>query len=838
MALTWARKMCVIFCPLDMKGLIGAATVMGSLMYGAGHCWNGMINMHLQQSSSDACPSDDQFLLQFDHVDVPNGTMAQRRYPPVALVECVADITQKHYKVRRLHLVIVDLWRPGKIHQAHVRSLTDELRRLQPSQHADCTTPLAPNAGKTPLHGRRFVYGYSLDGSDFPCYLLWPWRTRTSSFCLLESQTRRYVDLDQAGFLHPLGLRHFYDGFSLRAEVGIRSSALMAFQFQEEDVSSDLVLSHAAVVAKGWADHQEQPVDQTAPEADRRNVPDEIISVSDSEEDHESTNGGCSSHASCSSTSSEDESSASEPAVSEISVQHSMLEHAYQSIKDAFSTNNGQLVGGDGALNQLESLPFHWPLAKLTLPLKFGVNRLDGLVVGYLMELMATHSDPSSCRKQINSFAKTLTVRVATYLAKEIASLFRPVIHHPVMSLTDDDTLPLLTSEFWIRPVYEELLHAASRFNLSSGAELKRPTSNLVKIASHFKDKPCDMMNSGDQHTTMTDWLGADCPVDFLNVWFPAHWSPIVLRELHGREVAYRNEHMLWFDAPAQASEQERVANQRRDALRSRELHFHLGAMDGDKNLPTLIGKLKIDWLDFPVDDILHQFTTLKEGILRGVFKQKAARAWFGCRAEKAQVTVLLPGNCSFRTDMVDCMPHSWPKSFNIGRMQMGPLRAASFHKHRKFTRARHMWLFLKPDWRLLSSHMYTEWPGIHSYAEINDRLFVNPGRNDNIQDTQSKVKYASPVYWQWVQQWEYLGQFVDGQVSPVQIKMEDTLAEYRNNLCKEIAEIALHMPRGKKRWKTKEGTYQLKHPEDGEQAEQTMPTADEATFAEMLRDV
>ena len=39
-----------------------------------------------------------------------------------------------------------------------------------------------------------------------------------------------------------------------------------------------------------------------------------------------------------------------------------------------------------------------------------------------------------------------LTVRVATYLAQEIASLFRPALYHPVMSLTDDDTLPLLTS--------------------------------------------------------------------------------------------------------------------------------------------------------------------------------------------------------------------------------------------------------------------------------------------------------------------------------------------------------------------------------------------------------
>ena len=65
--------------------------------------------------------------------------------------------------------------------------------------------------------------------------------------------------------------------------------------------------------------------------------------------------------------SSDDASDTSEPAMSEVSVQHSMLEHANQSIQNAFSANNGQLVGGDGTLNQLELLPFHWPLAKLTL---------------------------------------------------------------------------------------------------------------------------------------------------------------------------------------------------------------------------------------------------------------------------------------------------------------------------------------------------------------------------------------------------------------------------------------------------------------------------------------
>ena len=182
-------------------------------------------------------------------------------------------------------------------------------------------------------------------------------------------------------------------------------------------------------------------------------------------------------------------------------------------------------------------------------------------------------------------------------------------------------------------------------------------------------------------------------------------------------------------------------------------------------------------------------------------------------------------------------MPHSWPKSFNIGRMQMGPVQANTFHLHRKFTRARHMWLSLQPNWRLLSSHMYTDWPGIHSYEEINDRLFVNPGRNDNIQDTSSKAQWYSPAHLQWVGQQEYMWQFVDAQVPPVRITMEDTLAEYRANLRVEEAEIAAHSsaPSGRKKWKTKEGIYQLKDPA---KPEQDVPTTDDAIYADMLRDV
>ena len=145
-ALTRARKVCVIFGPLYMKGIIGAATVMGSLMYGTGHCWKVMVNVHLRHPTLNDCPGDETFLQFFD----PNNGQAQRRYPPVALVESVSDVVIQRHKVRRLHLVIVDLWRPWKVNQKQVKLLTDMLRRLEPSLFPEGTTPMMPVVGKTP----------------------------------------------------------------------------------------------------------------------------------------------------------------------------------------------------------------------------------------------------------------------------------------------------------------------------------------------------------------------------------------------------------------------------------------------------------------------------------------------------------------------------------------------------------------------------------------------------------------------------------------------------------------------------------------------------------------
>ena len=56
-------------------------------------------------------------------------------------------------------------------------------------------------------------------------------------------------------------------------------------------------------------------------------------------------------------------------------------------------------------------------------------------------------------------------------------------------------------------------------------------------------------------------------------------------------------------------------------------------------------------------------------------------------------------------------------------------------------------------------------------------------------------------------------------------------------NLRVEQAEIAAHSSAtsGRKKWKTKDGVYQLKDPEKPEQA---VPATDDAMYADMLRDV
>ena len=180
-ALTRAKELCVILGPLDMLGLIGAATVVGSLMYGVGICWRQCLELHYQQRELET-GMDDEKMVQMLKSAGPCSDL-----PPLALAEIV-HLSDDEFIVRRLHLVIVDTWRQKWLVRNNVSQLRSSMRTEAAGPLTRNTTPIRLSAENgRQQHQVRFVYGYALDGSTYPCYCICPIRTEDRSFQLMDS---------------------------------------------------------------------------------------------------------------------------------------------------------------------------------------------------------------------------------------------------------------------------------------------------------------------------------------------------------------------------------------------------------------------------------------------------------------------------------------------------------------------------------------------------------------------------------------------------------------------------------------------------------------------------
>ena len=123
-----------------------------------------------------------------------NCSLTGPHFPPPAIVEALQDYVTHYYKVRRLHLIVVDLWRPWKYNTARAKAITDQLWYIS---HCDAThrvSPFRPDGPEPPLRCRRFAYGYALDGSECPSYLVWPQRDG-HSYVLLDTSTNDTLPL-------------------------------------------------------------------------------------------------------------------------------------------------------------------------------------------------------------------------------------------------------------------------------------------------------------------------------------------------------------------------------------------------------------------------------------------------------------------------------------------------------------------------------------------------------------------------------------------------------------------------------------------------------------------
>ena len=133
-------------------------------------------------------------------------------------------------------------------------------------------------------------------------------------------------------------------------------------------------------------------------------------------------------------------------------------------------------------MQSLANVPKTWPLARLTVPLSGFSKHLERLLEGFCLEVYATNANPDEQLGSIKSFAKDLVLALAFHLAELIASLLRQVLDHPTKVMYDPETEVLFLPQFWLFPIYRELLNTASRNRPSKNSEVRRAASGLVKV--------------------------------------------------------------------------------------------------------------------------------------------------------------------------------------------------------------------------------------------------------------------------------------------------------------------------------------------------------------------
>ena len=165
--------------------------------------------------------------------------------------------------------------------------------------------------------------------------------------------------------------------------------------------------------------------------------------------------------------------------------QYELMQASYGAVGKDFHDQEDFIGSEYSKLQRLELVPERWPLARLSFSLQKCVDHLDRVVAGCCWEVQATRVNPSESLLFLHRVAKCLTMQLAVYLAKEVAAILRAVLTHETKKLYNDGTVYLLCSNYWIQPIYQELLHSSSRYNATREGERKRPSSGLVRVVAH-----------------------------------------------------------------------------------------------------------------------------------------------------------------------------------------------------------------------------------------------------------------------------------------------------------------------------------------------------------------
>ena len=407
-------------------------------------------------------------------------------------------------------------------------------------------------------------------------------------------------------------------------------------------------------------------------------------------------------------------------------------------------------------MQSLANVPKTWPLARLTVPLSGFSKHLERLLEGFCLEVYATNANPDEQLGPIKSFAKDLVLALAFHLAERIASLLRQVLDHPTKVLYDPETEVLFLPQFWLFPIYRELLNTASRNRPSKNSEVRRAACGLVKVLCTAQDCSAGKKGSrkgkplkqGGALAKFNDWFGSMSLMNTLYVWFPASWGPSVVEAISKRNQRWLQQNPIHRD-PAMFNSLE-VQN----GTASRDMRYKIQKwnVNSDKVHPILVANARVDWMYLDDSGITQQFEILREGILRDVFSQRASSAWQGMQPQRLTVSLLLPcmnGEADEWLDFMQCQRQFWP-TMTTRQASLAPIELGTFRRERRLMQSKHLWDTLSIDWHKLDSKLYNAKPTGHSRELLWNHLFVQKHRQNPFQEREYQGHDAKNVYNKW----------------------------------------------------------------------------------------
>ena len=315
----------------------------------------------------------------------------------------------------------------------------------------------------------------------------------SKGWTLLDTSTTDTLPLNR-DFFRPLGMEHFYDSFALVSQISVRREALHLFGLREDELLPDLHITRDGVLRIGLGAHQEHRVNHVARATDRTKVSADVIQLAAHEVDtapEQAVSEGDASDSEGSESASDSDQNDPPSSLVADAEQYELMQIAYAAVGKDFTGQEDLIWSEYRKLQKLEMVPERWPLARLSFSLQTCVDHLDRVLAGCCWDVQATRTTPSESLPSLHQVAKCLTMKLA---AKEVAAILRAVLTHETKKLYNDSTVHLLCSNYWIQPIYQELLHSSSRYNATREGERKRPSSGW-----HGLQRTLNHPNSGSR---------------------------------------------------------------------------------------------------------------------------------------------------------------------------------------------------------------------------------------------------------------------------------------------------------------------------------------------------